>query len=161
MLQFLIRRTFGAALILVLISAFTFFMFFAIPQDPAMLACGKNCTPDALAIIHQNLGLDKPVPVQYWNFLIGIFAGRDFAVGHCSAPCFGVSFANNQNVWDTILDRFPVTISLTLGSLLVFLTLASAPVSWPPSSAAPRSTRRSAPVRWSSARCRSTSSARW
>jgi peptide/nickel transport system permease protein len=123
MLQFLIRRTFGAALILVLISAFTFFMFFAIPQDPAMLACGKNCTPDALAIIHQNLGLDKPVPVQYWNFLVGIFAGRDFAVGHCSAPCFGVSFANNQNVWDTILDRFPLTISLTVGSLVVFLFL--------------------------------------
>ena len=123
MLQFLIRRTFGAALILLLISAFTFFMFFAIPQDPALLACGKNCTPDALAIIHKNLGLDSPVPVQYWNFLVGIFAGRDFAVGHCAAPCFGVSFANNQNVWDTILDRFPLTLSLTLGSLLVFLTL--------------------------------------
>lgn len=123
MLQFLVRRTFGAALILLLISAFTFFMFFAIPQDPALLACGKNCTPDALAIIHKNLGLDSPVPVQYWNFLVGIFAGRDFAVGHCDAPCFGVSFANNQNVWDTILDRFPLTISLTAGSLLVFLTL--------------------------------------
>ncbi|GGQ51858.1 ABC transporter permease [Streptomyces flaveolus] len=121
MLQFLIRRTFGAALILLLISAFTFFMFFAIPQDPAMLACGKNCTPDALAIIHKNLGLDSPVPVQYWNFIVGIFAGRDFAVGHCSAPCFGVSFANNQNVWDTIVDRFPLTLSLTVGSLLVFL----------------------------------------
>lgn len=123
MLQFLIRRTFGAALILLLISAFTFFMFFAIPQDPATLACGKNCTPDALAIIHKNLGLDKPVTVQYWTFLVGIFAGRDFAVGHCAAPCFGVSFANNQNVWDTIVDRFPLTLSLTVGSLLVFLFL--------------------------------------
>lgn len=121
MLPFLIRRTFGAVLILVLISAFTFFMFFAIPQDPALLACGKNCTPDALEIIHKNLGLDQPVTVQYWNFLIGIFAGRDFAVGHCDAPCFGVSFANNQNVWDTIVDRFPLTLSLTVGSLVVFL----------------------------------------
>ncbi|MET8568445.1 ABC transporter permease [Streptomyces sp. NPDC004783] len=123
MLQFLIRRTFGAALILLLISAFTFFMFFAIPQDPAMLACGKNCTPDALEIIHKNLGLDQPVTVQYWNFIVGIFAGRDFAVGHCDAPCFGVSFANNQNVWDTIVDRFPLTLSLTVGSLLVFLVV--------------------------------------
>ncbi|MFF8570237.1 ABC transporter permease [Streptomyces sp. NPDC015140] len=123
MLQFLIRRSFGAVLILVLISAFTFFMFFAIPQDPALLACGKNCTPDALEIIHKNLGLDQPVTVQYWNFLIGIFAGRDFAVGHCSAPCFGVSFANNQDVWDTIMDRFPLTVSLTAGSLVVFLIL--------------------------------------
>ncbi|QKW08953.1 ABC transporter permease [Streptomyces sp. NA04227] len=121
MLRFLLRRTLGAALILLLISAFTFFMFFAIPQDPAMLACGKNCTPDALDIIHKNLGLDDPVPVQYWNFLVGIFAGRDFAVGHCDAPCFGVSFSTQEMVWDTIVDRFPLTLSLTVGGLIVFL----------------------------------------
>jgi peptide/nickel transport system permease protein len=121
MLRFLIRRTSGAALILLLISAFTFFMYFAIPQDPALLACGKNCTPAALDIIHKNLGLDSPVPVQYWHFLVGIFAGRDFGVGHCAAPCFGVSFRNNQMVWDTMMDRLPTTLSLTFGSLIVFL----------------------------------------
>ncbi|MGY0018443.1 ABC transporter permease [Streptomyces sp. cg35] len=121
MLRFLIRRASGAALILLLISAFTFFMYFAIPQDPAMLACGKNCTPAALDIIHKNLGLDDPVPVQYWHYLSGIFVGRDFAVGHCDAPCFGVSFRNNQMVWDTIMDRLPLTLSLTFGGLIVFL----------------------------------------
>ncbi|WP_372347547.1 ABC transporter permease [Streptomyces sp. KL116D] len=121
MLRFLIRRVSGAALILLLISAFTFFMYFAIPQDPATLACGKNCTPDALAIIHKNLGLDDPVPVQYWHYLSGIFVGRDFGVGHCDAPCFGVSFRNNQMVWDTIMDRLPLTLSLTFGGLVVFL----------------------------------------
>jgi peptide/nickel transport system permease protein len=123
MLQFLLRRTFGAMVILILISAFTFFMFFAIPQDPATLACGKNCTPAALETIHKNLGLDDPVPVQYWHFMIGIFAGRDFAVGHCPAPCFGISFANQQPVWGTIVDRLPLTVSLTVGGLLVFLTV--------------------------------------
>ncbi|MCX4988680.1 MULTISPECIES: ABC transporter permease [unclassified Streptomyces] len=121
MLRFILRRTFGAVLILLLISAFTFFMYYAIPQDPATLACGKNCTPDALAIIHKNLGLDQPIPVQYWKFLVGIFAGRDFAVGHCPAPCFGVSFRDQQMVWDTIMDRFPLTLSLTIGGLIVFL----------------------------------------
>ena len=110
-------------LILLLISAFTFFMYYAIPQDPATLACGKNCTPDALAIIHKNLGLDQPVPVQYWKFLVGIFAGRDFAVGHCPAPCFGVSFRDQQMVWDTLMDRFPLTLSLTIGGLIVFLVV--------------------------------------
>ncbi|MET7698505.1 MULTISPECIES: ABC transporter permease [unclassified Streptomyces] len=123
MLRFLLRRTFGAMLILLLISAFTFFMYYAIPQDPATLACGKNCTPDALAIIHRNLGLDQPVPVQYWKFLVGIFAGRDFAVGHCPAPCFGVSFRDQQMVWSTIMDRFPLTLSLTVGGLIVFLVV--------------------------------------
>ncbi|MCM2576219.1 ABC transporter permease [Streptomyces meridianus] len=123
MLQFFLRRTLGAAVILILISAFTFFLFFSIPQDPALLACGKNCTPDSLKIIHENLGLDKPVPVQYLEFMRGIVMGRDFAVGPCPAPCFGYSFANNQPIFDTILDRFPTTVSLTVGGAAVFLTL--------------------------------------
>lgn len=123
MLQFLIRRTLGAAVILLLISAFTFFLFFAVPRDPALLACGKNCTPEALEIIHQNLGLDKPVPVQYWEFMSGIVAGRDFAVGHCDAPCFGISFNDQEMIWDTIIDRFPLTVSLTAGGVVIFLTL--------------------------------------
>ncbi|GCD35112.1 ABC transporter permease [Streptomyces chrestomyceticus JCM 4735] len=121
MLRFLFRRSLGAIVILLIISAFTFFLFFAAPRDPALLACGKNCTPDAIAMIHKNLGLDKPVPVQYWLFMSGIVTGRDFAVGHCPAPCFGYSFANGDPVWDTIVDRFPTTVSLTIGAAAVFL----------------------------------------
>lgn len=121
MLRFLFRRSLGAIVILLIISAFTFFLFFAAPRDPALLACGKNCTPDAVAMIHKNLGLDKPVPVQYWLFMSGIVTGRDFAVGHCPAPCFGYSFANGDPVWDTIVDRFPTTVSLTIGAAAVFL----------------------------------------
>ncbi|MEU4201897.1 ABC transporter permease [Streptomyces sp. NPDC045470] len=123
MLRFLFRRSLGAIVILLIISAFTFFLFFAAPRDPALLACGKNCTPDAIAVIHKNLGLDKPVPVQYWLFMSGIVTGRDFAVGHCPAPCFGYSFANGDPVWDTIVDRFPTTVSLTIGAAAVFLSV--------------------------------------
>lgn len=74
-------------------------------------------------MIHKNLGLDKPVPVQYWEFMSGIVTGRDFAQGPCPAPCFGYSFANGDPVWDTIVDRFPTTISLTIGAAAVFLTV--------------------------------------
>lgn len=123
MLRFLFRRSLGAIVILLIISAFTFFLFFAAPRDPALLACGKNCTPDAIAVIHKNLGLDRPVPVQYWLFMSGIVTGRDFAVGHCPAPCFGYSFANGDPVWDTIVDRFPTTVSLTIGAAVVFLSV--------------------------------------
>ncbi|MEN2421648.1 ABC transporter permease [Streptomyces rimosus] len=123
MLRFLFRRSLGAIVILLIISAFTFFLFFAAPRDPALLACGKNCTPDAIAVIHKNLGLDKPVPVQYWEFMSGIVTGRDFAQGPCPAPCFGYSFANGDPVWDTIVDRFPTTVSLTIGAAAVFLTV--------------------------------------
>ncbi|MFI2185020.1 ABC transporter permease [Streptomyces sioyaensis] len=122
MLQFLLRRTFGAVVILVLLSAFTFFVFFG-AGDPAAMSCGKNCTADNIALIHQNLGLDKPLTTQFWDFIVGIFAGRDYSIGHCSAPCFGYSFATKQDVWSTLMDRLPTTASLAIGGAAVFLTV--------------------------------------
>ncbi|WP_228981841.1 ABC transporter permease [Streptomyces sp. DH12] len=123
MLQFLIRRLTGAVVIMFLIGAFTFFLFYAIPQDFAALSCGKNCSPENLAVIRENLGLDKPITTQFWTFMVGIVAGRDFAVGHCAAPCLGVSFSSGNFVWDSIVDRFPLTLSLTIGGLIIFLVL--------------------------------------
>lgn len=121
MLRFLVRRTLGALVILFFISAFTYFLFFAIPQDPALLSCGKNCTKENLDLIHRNLGLDESIPMQYFHYMKAIFVGRDFSLGPCPAPCFGYSFANSEPVWETLLDRLPLTISLTIGGAAVFL----------------------------------------
>jgi peptide/nickel transport system permease protein len=121
MLRFLVRRTLGALVILLFISAFTFFLFFAIPHDPALLSCGKNCTPQNIALIHRNLGLDHPVWQQYYDFMVRIFTGHRFSQGNCPAPCFGYSFANGQAVWPTLVDRLPTTISLAAGGTVVFL----------------------------------------
>ncbi|MEV5364598.1 ABC transporter permease [Streptomyces cellulosae] len=123
MLQFLIRRLTGAVVIMFLIGAFTFFLFYTVPQDFAALSCGKNCSPENLAVIRENLGLDKPITTQFWEFMSGIVAGRDFPQGHCSAPCLGVSFESGEFVWDSIIDRFPLTLSLTVGGLVIFLLL--------------------------------------
>ncbi|MFF5363554.1 ABC transporter permease [Streptomyces scabiei] len=123
MLQFLIRRLIGAVVIMFLIGAFTFFLFYTIPQDFAQLSCGKNCSPENIAVIRENLGLDKPITTQFWDFMSGIVVGRDFAVGHCPAPCLGMSFQSGEFVWDSIVDRFPLTLSLTIGGLVIFLVL--------------------------------------
>jgi peptide/nickel transport system permease protein len=126
MIRFMIRRSLGAMVILLIISAVTFFLFYSVPRDPALLACGKTCDPESLAIIRENLGIDKPVPVQYWEYMVGIFAGRDFAAGSCPAPCLGFSFRDNSPVLETILDRVPTTASLTVGGTVVFLTVGLA-----------------------------------
>ncbi|OAR24656.1 ABC transporter permease [Streptomyces sp. ERV7] len=123
MLRFLVRRLLGAAVILLLISAITYFLFFFLPSDPALLSCGKNCDAQNVALIRKNLGLDHPIWVQYWHFMVGIFAGRDMPVGHCPAPCFGYSFADQQLVWSTISDRYPTTLSLGVGGAAIFLTV--------------------------------------
>ncbi|MDT7847040.1 ABC transporter permease [Streptomyces justiciae] len=124
MFRFLVRRVLGALVILLIISAVTFFLFYAIPRDPARMACGKVCPDDLLAQVRQNLGIADPMPVQYWHWLQAIFVGRDYVgVGHCDAPCFGYSFSNNVNVFDTIMERLPTTISLAIGGAFFFLLI--------------------------------------
>ncbi|MCH0566284.1 MULTISPECIES: ABC transporter permease [unclassified Streptomyces] len=123
MLQFIIRRTLGAVVTLFLIGAATFFLFVAAPSDYASLACGKDCSPQRLADIREALGLNLPVAQQFWDFMTGIFMGRDFPTGHCSAPCLGQSFYSGEMVWNTIMDRFPLTLTLTIGGSIVFLVV--------------------------------------
>jgi peptide/nickel transport system permease protein len=121
-LRFLTRRVLGAVVILVIISAVTFFLFYAIPADPARLACGKVCPPELLEQARHNLGIDRPLMVQFVSWLAGIFVGHDYpGLGHCSAPCLGYSFVNQAPVLGAILDRMPATVSLTIGSAVIFL----------------------------------------
>ncbi|MFI6035522.1 ABC transporter permease [Streptomyces sp. NPDC051315] len=122
MLRFIARRLLGAVITLLIISAVTFMLFYAVPRDPARLACGKLCTPETLEVIRHNMGITDSLPVQYWHWLTGIFVGRDFAsFGNCDAPCLGYSFVNREPVLATIWDRFPTTLSLALGASVVFL----------------------------------------
>ncbi len=127
MLRYVIRRLIGAVVILAVVSFTTFLLFFAIPGDPARLSCGKTCTPERLADIRAGLGIDDPVLVQYGAFMKGIFVGRDFTQAgelvHCDVPCFGYSFSNQQPVWDTVVDRYPATLSLALGAAVLFLVV--------------------------------------
>ncbi|WP_067128376.1 ABC transporter permease [Microtetraspora malaysiensis] len=122
MLRFLTRRGLSAAFILLIVSAVTFFLFFAVPGDPARLACGKVCPPETLVQARHNLGLDQPIFVQFVEWVSGIFVGREYeGLGHCPAPCLGYSFVNQEPVFGTIVDRLPVTLSLTVGAAVVFL----------------------------------------
>jgi peptide/nickel transport system permease protein len=125
-LRFLLRRLLSSVLIIAVVSLVTFLLFFAIPGDPSRLSCGKICTPVKIAEIHHNLGLDKPLVVQYADYMKGIVEGRDVVeagnVLPCPAPCFGYSFVNHQPVWATFKDRFPATLSLAVGAAILFLT---------------------------------------
>jgi peptide/nickel transport system permease protein len=125
LIGYLIRRSLSAVAILAVISAITFFLFFALPGDPGRVDCGRVCTPAQLAAIHHTLGLDHPIPVQYWDFVKGVFVGRDYTQAgqtvHCGVPCFGYSTVNHQPVWPTMLARFPATVSLALGAAVIFL----------------------------------------
>jgi peptide/nickel transport system permease protein len=52
-----------------------------------------------------------------------VVGSNDFAQGPCPAPCFGYSYHTNEQVWGTLMDRLPTTLSLTLGGAVCFLVL--------------------------------------
>src|SRR3954451_17301622 len=128
MLRFFIRRVLLAVLTLFAVSVTTFIMFFAAPTSPAATMCGsKVCSNDQIARITRNLGLDRPLYVQYGEYMKGIFVGREVGLGpdkiDCPAPCLGVSFRNNLPVLTILSKGFPITISIVLGGAVVWLSL--------------------------------------
>jgi peptide/nickel transport system permease protein len=126
MLQFVVRRVALGVLTLLAVSVLTFMMFFALPRDPVTAMCPKNCDSARLDRVRAELGLDDPLPVQYLNYMKGIFAGRDLGSaqgGHCSAPCLGYSYVNGEPVTDTFARVLPVTISIVLPAAVLWMGL--------------------------------------
>jgi peptide/nickel transport system permease protein len=132
MVRYIIRRSIGVVIILVVISIITFGIFYIIPTNPALNACGKSCPIERQHDIEKKLGLDKPVFLawppshsQYGQFAQGVFVGRSFYGGgsseRCNAPCLGFSFATDQPVWPQLKSRIPVTFSIALGASILWL----------------------------------------
>src|SRR5437588_1037953 len=112
-----------------IVSMVTFGIFFLIPKatgtSTAALFAGKAPTAQTIKDTEIKFGLDKPIVVQYGDFVKGIFVGRNYDNGpdktHCPAPCFGYSFVNNVPVWNEITSDLPVTISLAIGAAILWL----------------------------------------
>ena len=125
MTAYVIRRVMTGVIILILLSMFTFLLFNALPADPAALTCGKSCSPEVIAANRIRLGLNLPLWEQYWEFVKGIFVGRDYGAGtqifHCNAPCLGYSFRRSQEVTPLILSVLPVTIYLAIGAFVLWM----------------------------------------
>ncbi|GAA1846709.1 ABC transporter permease [Agromyces salentinus] len=121
----ILRRLLAAVGVLLLISLFTFMIFFWLSPDPAVQICGKTCTPERIDQIRSQLGLDLPFWQQYWQFLSGIFTGRTYGEGAaaitCAAPCLGFSFQTNESVTDMIVARMPVSVTLAVGAAALWL----------------------------------------
>ncbi len=127
MTGYVVRRLIFTAVILLLASAAVYAIFALLPFDPAALTCGKNCRPNLIEANRIRLGYDKPVYLQYWYFLKGIFVGRAYGIGSaafvCAAPSFGYSFRQNQCVTSLLTQALPVTISLAVGALIIWLVV--------------------------------------
>jgi peptide/nickel transport system permease protein len=108
MRAFLLRRTGSLALALFVASVAVFLLVRAVPGDPARLLL-KNPTPERIAAIHARLGLDRPLPVQYWLWLKNV-------IGRGS---FGESVVTGRDVKEDLERTWPATLELSTVALLL------------------------------------------
>ncbi len=109
----IVKKLIIVVITLFTISILTFAAFHIIPGDPAMQILGTEASPERLAALREKLGTDKSLPNQYLNWLKGLASGN-----------FGVSIKYNKPVKDLIADRIPVTVALSLMSMLLILIIS-------------------------------------
>ncbi|WP_406169515.1 ABC transporter permease [Streptomyces canus] len=124
---FALRRTVSAVLTLLALSVIIYVVFYATPGNVAQITCGPRCSPEQVHQVAQQLRLDDPLYLRYWHFLQGIVVGHDYSTGtsveHCPAPCLGLSYQSDQQVTQIILNKLPVSLSLVVGAMVLWLLL--------------------------------------
>ena len=115
MLTFIVRRVLWAVLVMFVITVLVFVIFFKIPGvDPARAIAGRNPSPQIMAEVRHQFGLDKPFPVQYGTMMKDLFITRDL-----------VSYSNQgQKVVPEIVAATPATLSLVFGAAVIWVVMA-------------------------------------
>jgi len=90
------------------VTLITFTLTYLLPGNPALVKAGPLATPEHIREMERQMGLDRPVPVQYWRYLAGVVRGD-----------FGESAATGRPVLDDFLQRVPATLELTLASMVI------------------------------------------
>jgi peptide/nickel transport system permease protein len=112
-MAFLVRRLLLTLPILFIVSVVCFSLINLIPGDPATVILGPEASEQAKEQMRERLGLNKPIVVQYVDWLGGVLHGD-----------LGKSLVDGTPVSQLILQRLPVTLELALGTFMVSLTIA-------------------------------------
>lgn len=112
MFRYILRRLLAGIPVLLGVSLITFILMHVVPGDPVSVAFGKRYDPAAIERIRHEMGLDRPLPVQYLEFVKGAVTGN-----------LGDSFQAKRPVMQMIGDGLPATLELTGASVLVTLLL--------------------------------------
>jgi peptide/nickel transport system permease protein len=109
----LIGRAISLVFILIGMAVITFFLARVVPSDPAHLAAGKEARPEQIEAMRKELGLDKPLSVQFWTYMKGLARGD-----------LGRSLRTRRPVLEDLKVYFPATLELALFSFVVIIVVA-------------------------------------
>lgn len=108
MLNYIIRRGLATIPILIGVVLVVFILTTIVPGDPARIMMGQRGDPDTIRLIREEMGLDKPIPVQLVKFYKDVFTLN-----------LGRSYRNNMTVIESIRIRLPVTAKLAFGGMTI------------------------------------------
>lgn len=106
----ILKRVLQIIPVLFVVVTFTFMLTRMIPGDPATMMLGPQASPDAIALMKEKLGLNKPMLQQYIDYFLGIFQGD-----------FGYSYSYSSSVMPLIMGKIPATLLITLTGLVLAL----------------------------------------
>jgi peptide/nickel transport system permease protein len=115
MIRLVVGRLIASIPLVIIVTALTFVLLSALPGSAAATILGTHATPESIAALNAQLGLDQPLLGQYWDWLGGVLSGD-----------LGASLFNNESVADTLNARLGVTLSLLFGALLIAVILGVA-----------------------------------
>ena len=113
MFNFVLRRLLSIIPVLLLVSMMVFGLIHLIPGDPAMAILGSSAEPDQVEQMRERLGLNQPLPVQYWKWLTAVLSGD-----------MGLSLISDEPVTELIKDRLPTTLTVALAAFLLSLAIS-------------------------------------
>ena len=117
LMKYALKRAAAGLATILIVSFLTFAAFSLISGDTATAMLGTSATPERLAALRAELGLDRPLLVRYGEWLLGFFTGN-----------LGVSTSYKQPVWEILGAKFRLTLCLSLLSF-VLITAVSIPLS--------------------------------
>jgi peptide/nickel transport system permease protein len=111
---YVVRRVVQLAPVLLIVSAVVFFVFRIVPGDMAVMRLGQNADPESVTAMRQLLGLDRPLYVQYVDWLAKAARGD-----------LGTSYINEQSVTSLVLQTLPATLELAALGMLLALVIST------------------------------------
>lgn len=110
---FLLRRLGLMIIVLFIVSVIVFGLVNILPGDPAVLLLGVEATPETLEALRDEMGLNDPVYVRYFDWVSGVVQGD-----------LGYSIQDNSPVIDILLNKIPVTLELTVMAFIIAMLIA-------------------------------------
>ncbi|NIS60636.1 MAG: ABC transporter permease, partial [Proteobacteria bacterium] len=108
MKAYIAKRILSAVVIMLAVATIVFFAMRVVPSDPAQVVLGEYASEDALRAFRHEMGLDRPLWQQYFDFMGKLIRGD-----------LGRSMITNQPIAEQIWTLFPYTLNLAISSMLI------------------------------------------